>query len=248
MDQKKRSGFPAGAMEGKGFYLVLFLCAAVVGASAWLLLSGVRSDVDEIETAERTVDVSDAQVTMVPAGNFQEPWEAEPAEPAGEPEVEEEDWEASAYEEEDVEVFSGGAGYVWPVRGGIEVPYAVETLRYDATMADWRTHDGIDIACAMGDQVIAAAAGTVTGVWDDPLYGTTVEIDHENGVHTVYANLAAEPPVWEGDTVTMGQVIGSVGGTALAETNEVPHLHLTATRDGERIDPMELLPSGDMEE
>ncbi len=78
----------------------------------------------------------------------------------------------------------------------------------------------------------------------DPLYGTTVEIDHENGVHSIYANLAADPPVWEGQTVTMGQVIGSVGGTAIAETNEVPHLHLAMTHDGCSADPSDYLPEG----
>ena len=47
--------------------------------------------------------------------------------------------------------------------------------------------------------------------------------------------------VKKGDVVTMGQVIGSVGKTALAETNEVPHLHLAMTVDGMSADPLEHL-------
>ena len=132
--------------------------------------------------------------------------------------------------------------YVWPVQGGVEVPYAMETLLYDATMADWRTHDGVDIACSLGDEVLAAADGLVAGVREDDLYGTVVEIDHQNGVHSIYANLASQPLVSEGDRVTMGQTIGSVGKTALAETNVVPHLHLAMTLDGVRTDPMNYLP------
>jgi len=89
--------------------------------------------------------------------------------------------------------------------------------------------------------VIAAAGGTVVSVRQDDLYGTVVELDHANGVHTIYANLASEPPVGEGDVVTMGQIIGSVGKTALAETNEVPHLHFAMTMDGISADPLDYL-------
>lgn len=241
MEKRKGSGL-AGAMEGKGFYMVLFLCAAVIAAAAWLLIAG--NDAEEPALEERTVDISDAVVTMLPAGTPMEEdavavsamQEDEPAmteDEAAETAVEEDDWEEAA---------SSVLSYVWPVQGSIETPYAVETLVYDPTMADWRAHPGLDIACAAGDAVLAAAGGTVDSVENDDLLGTTVVIDHENGVQSVYANLAAEPPVSEGDWVSMGQVVGSVGGTALAETNVVPHLHLAMTRDGSYIDPQELLP------
>jgi len=239
MEKKNGSGGSAWAMEGKGFYIVLFLCAAVLGASAWLLLSDAGTDVEE-ETADSVAAISDVVVTMVPAGTPMETAEPEtgsfPEEDVAEETAAEEDYAAEpAYGETVV-------SYVWPIQGGIEVPYAVETLLYDNTMGDWRTHDGVDIACALGDEVLAAANGLVTSVRNDDLYGTVVEIDHLNGVHSIYANLASEPTVREGDTVTMGQIIGSVGGTALAETNEVPHLHLAMTLDGVRTDPMNYLP------
>ena len=238
MKNKKGLGALFRVMEGKGFYIVLFLCATAVGASSWILLNDAGTDVEENETAEKYVDVSEATVTMVPAGTPMELEDEEVFLPEEEPEE---------YEEAQ-SVFSENTGYVWPVRGIVEVPYTVETLRYDSTMADWRIHDGIDIACAIGDQVLAAAGGTVTCVEADPLYGTTVEIDHENGVCSVYSNLAEEPPVWEGQTVTMGQVIGSVGGTAIAETNAAPHLHLSMTQDGQSADPMQFLPENSIRE
>jgi len=225
-----------GSIGGKGFIVVLVLCAAVLGASAWILLSDVGI---EQETAEvRTVDISEAVVTMIPRQT------AAPvvitAAPAEQPVVEEDTIEEEP--DEAVAVFSEAMdGYVWPVRGEIEAPYSVETLRYDATMADWRTHDGIDIAAAVGTEVIASAGGTVVSVRQDDMYGTTVELDHQNGVHTIYSNLASEPPVSEGQTVTMGQTIGSVGKTALAEVNEVPHLHFAMTLDGRSADPMAYL-------
>ena len=92
-----------------------------------------------------------------------------------------------------------------------------------------------------------AAAGTVVSVTGNDLLGTTVEIDHGNGVHSVYANLAASPTVATGDIVSMGQVIGSVGSTALGETNQVSHLHFAMTESGLSADPTLYLPSNEME-
>ncbi len=244
MENKNGTGSSAGAMGGKGFYIVLLLCAAVIGVSAWILLAGVGTNVEEIESAEEVVDVSGATVTMLPAGTQTEDEEAADdtmtdTDSAEEQEAEEEE-ETAAYETQSV--FSQSVtSYVWPVRGDIETPYAEDTLIYNATMADWRTHDGIDIACDMGEQVLAAAAGTVVSVTDEDLAGTTVEIDHANGVHTIYSNLAAEPNISVGDAVTMGQVVGSVGSTALGEANEVSHLHFAMTLDGVSVDPMDYL-------
>ena len=242
MDKKNGPGSVAGAMAGKGFYIVLFLCAAVIGASAWILSAGTH--VEETETALQTVDISDAVVTMLPAGTPMEQ-SGKAVEAMAEQEIiDEKNEPAAADDRRPEEVFTDDeATYVWPVQGNVEVPYAVETLLYDATLADWRTHAGVDIACESGEPVLAVSSGTVVGVRNDDLYGTTVEIEHAGGLRSVYANLASEPPVWEGETVTTGEVIGSVGGTALAETNVVPHLHLAMTRDGRYVDPAEILPS-----
>jgi len=235
MENKTGSGGKTGAMGGKGFYIVLFLCAAVIGVSSWILLSGAGTNVED--EAEAVMSVSEVVVTSVPVVT-PAVTETDVEEPSQSTE------QTAAYELE--EVFSEAViSYVWPVQGGVEVPYAVETLLYDSTMADWRTHSGIDIACDNGTQVMAAATGRVVSVIDDELYGTTVEIDHANGVHTIYSNLAAQPAVCEGDTVTMGQIIGAVGGTALGETNMVPHLHFAMELDGAPTNPIEYLPEAE---
>lgn len=235
MENKTGSGGKAWAMGGKGFYIVLFLCAAVIGVSSWILLSGAGTNVED--EAEAVMSVSEVVVTSVPVTT---------PTPAAEETAQAEEPTQNTLDTSDYEleaVFSEAVvSYVWPVQGGIEMPYAVETLLYDSTMADWRTHSGIDIACDNGTQVMAAAGGTVVSVTEDELYGTTVEIDHANGVHSIYSNLADQPPVGEGDMVTMGQVIGSVGGTALAETNMVPHLHFAMELDGAPTNPIEYLP------
>ena len=62
-------------------------------------------------------------------------------------------------------------------------------LAYDETMSDWRTHDGIDIEAKYGTVVSAMASGTVTKVYYDDLYGTTVVTEREDGLRCTYANL-----------------------------------------------------------
>ena len=252
MDNRHGSGARAGSLGGKGFYIVLFLCAAVIGVSAWMLLTDARTNVEN-ETADKIVDVSGAYVTMLPAagsGAAQNvPAMADStaaptatAEPSPTPETME---QTGAQEEPETQtVFSDGTvSYVWPVQGTVQRPYSVQTLLYDSTMADWRTHDGVDIACDLGTPVMAAADGLVVDVRSDDLMGTVVEVDHRNGIHSVYANLAEQPPVAPGDDVAMGQVIGSVGGTALGEVNQVSHLHFAMRQDGITTDPTAYLPS-----
>jgi murein DD-endopeptidase MepM/ murein hydrolase activator NlpD len=87
----------------------------------------------------------------------------------------------------------------------------VEALAYDKTMADWRTHSGIDIEASLGAKVVATANGRVEAVYNDEMFGTTVVISHGGSLRSVYCNLAAEPTVKAGDAVRMGDVIGSVG-------------------------------------
>ena len=78
-------------------------------------------------------------------------------------------------------------------------------------------------------------------VTDDDLLGTTVVLNHADGYQSTYANLQAQPPVNEGDVISAGQVLGTVGETALAESAEGPHLHFSVTRDGDPVDPDEYL-------
>ena len=126
---------------------------------------------------------------------------------------------------------------VSPLKGEVLMAFSMDQLVYSPTLADWRTHDGVDISATPGTTVLAATAGTVASVEDDPLMGTTVMIDHEDGYTTTYANLQAKPTVEPGDLVTAGQIIGAVGTTAAAEAAQSPHLHFSVTQNGEAVDP-----------
>lgn len=92
-------------------------------------------------------------------------------------------------------------------------------------------------------EMTAASDGTVESITQDDLYGTTVTIDHGNGLKSTYSNLADKPTVKQGDSVGAGDVIGSVGATALCEVGQGSHVHIAMSKDGNSVDPTKYLPS-----
>ena len=59
--------------------------------------------------------------------------------------------------------------------------------------------------------------------------------------YTIYKNLSAELPesTVVGAAVKAGDVIGTVGESAMIEVAEEPHLHLEMTVNGLQVDPMD---------
>ena len=223
--------------NGKGFYIVLFLCAAVIGVSAWMMAAGEEAMESEISVMKR--DESErVETVVIPA------LPEETAPPLVIPEPEE---SGEALPEEEAEpVWNEETArvpvYVWPLEGQIERPYSMEALRYDVTMRDWRTHNGIDIAAPLGTTVCAAHEGMVASVSRDDLLGTVVTVDHGDGTLACYANLADTPAAKAGDWVDAGAVLGAVGTTALAEIGQPTHLHFSMTVEGNSADPLAYLP------
>ncbi len=124
-----------------------------------------------------------------------------------------------------------------PLSGETVAVFSLDQLTYDATLGDWRTHDGVDIQAAAGTEVVATADGPVKAVTDDGRMGPTVVIDHGDGYVTTYASLQMDPPVLVGDQVEAGAVIGTVGNTSLTEAALGAHLHFSVTKDGQAVDP-----------
>ena len=135
---------------------------------------------------------------------------------------------------------------VMPVNGEIIKEFSNGELVKSETLGIWKTHDGVDIKADAGTQVKAMNHGTVTKVWEDPLWGNCVIIDHGNGIEGHYYNLSKGITVIEGDTVDSGDVIGAVGDTAPIEAAEQSHLHFALKRNGKWIDPISFIdPSSD---
>lgn len=130
--------------------------------------------------------------------------------------------------------------------GAVMKEFSPDTLVFSQTMQDYRVHMGVDIAAALGTNVVAFADGVVESITDAPLMGTTVVIAHnsiQNGFKSVYMNLDEEgsKTLTVGKTVKVGDVIGKVGKTAIVEIAEEPHLHFELMKGEELIDPEPIL-------
>lgn len=124
-----------------------------------------------------------------------------------------------------------------PVEGEIVKDFAVDNLIYSNTLQEWTTHTGIDIKADKTTVVKSAEEGIVKTIKNDPRYGLTVIIEHENGFQTVYSNLLTSEFVVEGEKVEKGQSLGTVGNTAAFEIADDAHLHFEILKDSIQVDP-----------
>ena len=124
-----------------------------------------------------------------------------------------------------------------PAEGEIICEYAKDNLIYSETLKEWITHTAIDIEADKTSVIKSSADGIVKSIVNDPRYGLTVVIQHEEGYETVYSNLLTAEFIVVGEEVTQGQTIGTVGNTAAFESNMDYHLHFELLKDGEYVDP-----------
>lgn len=131
--------------------------------------------------------------------------------------------------------------YIAPLSGEVSKTFSDDQLVFSDTLGDWRIHSGVDFLVPIGTPVEAIADGTVESVYYDELNGNTIIIDHKDGYTSVYCGLSDTAFVSEGETVTQGTVIGSVGANLPIEMGDGAHLHLEIIKDGIRIDPLSLI-------
>ena len=131
--------------------------------------------------------------------------------------------------------------FVRPVEGETVREYAKDNLIYSNTLQEWTTHTGIDIKADKTTVVKAAEEGTVKSIKNDPRYGLTIVIEHDEQYQTIYSNLLTSEFVVEGEKVEKGQAIGTVGNTAVFEIADEPHLHFEIWKDSLPIDPTTLI-------
>lgn len=252
----------ASIFGGMGFYIALLVCVVAAGVVGYFALlkndtkpveDPVPSAVSEPEPAQSVTApdpepakpvISEAPV-IVENPTVRPILEEEPAKPAEAPVL---DAEGIPLNEDDAPVMEPAPIeavepmiVVSPLSGETVAAFSADRLTYDATLGDWRTHDGIDIRAEAGTEVVSAAAGVVASVEDDGRMGTTITVDHRNGYVTTYASLQPEASVLKGDEIPAGAVLGAVGNTSLTEAGWGAHLHFSVSKDGELVDPVVFL-------
>lgn len=131
--------------------------------------------------------------------------------------------------------------FALPVSGVLSKSHDATLQVYSNTMKDYRVHLGVDLVTEQNAPVYAAADGTVSRVWGDVLMGNCIAIKHSGNCYTIYKNLGDTLPegIAEGVSVKSGQLIGSVGESAMLEIAEEPHLHFEMTVADLAVDPLE---------
>ena len=127
--------------------------------------------------------------------------------------------------------------FIKPTEGEIIGEFAKDNLIYSETLKEWITHTAVDIKADKTSVIKSAADGIVKSIVNDPRYGLTVIIEHDDGYETVYSNLLTAEFVVEGEEVSQGQTIGTAGNTASFESSMDCHLHFELLKDGEYLDP-----------
>ncbi len=205
-------------MKGKGYYIVLLVCAVTVGVSGYFLLR----DKEPVPTTPDSVSTQDSAAPSLS--------EAPSSDSA-------KDVVATRPQESQKETEPEKLQTQRPVEGEQIYTFAADFLAFNETTRDWRTHEGVDYAAPLGTQVCAAAPGTVYTVYEDKNFGMTVVLQHAGGYTTHYSNLSEDVAVSVGQTVALGEPIGTVGQTANAETASEAHLHFAVYKNNKPVDP-----------
>ncbi|SJZ33347.1 Peptidase family M23 [Enhydrobacter aerosaccus] len=132
----------------------------------------------------------------------------------------------------------GGSAFAEPKPGSrISSPFG--TRRYYGRVTSHAFHNGIDFEAHYGEPILAAADGVVNHANWYYNYGRTVKISHSDHLETLYAHMSQiAVGIAPGTFVHKGEVIGYVGATGRASG---PHLHFSAIKDGQFVDPQPYL-------
>ena len=112
----------------------------------------------------------------------------------------------------------------------------------DETLDRYCVHQGVDFEGTAGTSVRAALDGTVTKVIyhatpEACMYGGHVTISHANGVTTTYKFIDVKDGLKVGDTVSRGDIIGTISQAAGVEFKQGEHLHFEVAVNGKSANP-----------
>ncbi len=122
----------------------------------------------------------------------------------------------------------GGLSWTWPTQGRV-----ISNFSNSASLK------GIDVAGAIGQPVVASAAGRVVYVGSGLRgYGNLIIVKHNDVYLSVYAH-NKELLVKQGQQVARGQKIAEMGNS---DANQVK-LHFEVRENGKPVDPLKFLPA-----
>ena len=213
---KKSNGRLIMFMRRNAVYLVLALCIVAVGLSiTFMLLSDVSVD-STLDSGKNPPVIETPIEPDEPVVKPDDP--TEPTEPVIKP-----------------------ITFIMPVNDVTAITEYSESMVFNSTLGHYSAHLAVDFYAPEGTEVVAVYDGTIKSVESSLLKGTTVTIDHGNGLYSVYNSLADGDAVIVGQSVKQGDVIGEVSVTNRQEYKNGAHLHFEVTENGTTIDPAKYL-------
>jgi murein DD-endopeptidase MepM/ murein hydrolase activator NlpD len=123
---------------------------------------------------------------------------------------------------------------VWPTRGWLTSRFGPRISPFTGRR---QHHAGIDIASAMGADIVAPAMGRVVFVGSKGPLGNSVELDHGFGVRTLYGH-TKKIHVKIGEKVERGDLLASVGSSGRSTG---PHVHYVVKVNGKSRNPLDYI-------
>ena len=130
--------------------------------------------------------------------------------------------------------------YSFPLGNKVAREYSKGEIVKNKTTDDWRTHNGVDINGAEGDQVNAICDGTVTELEHSEIWGTIITINHGNGFTAKYYGLQKDTTAQPGDEIKANSKIGVLGEIPIESADGI-HLHFELYKDGITVSPSDYL-------
>lgn len=224
------------ALKGKGFIIALALSIGAVGVSTYYAYNSIMNNFDDSAVTNDLFMEVDKNQPGIPkdttAAVTTPVTGTSPAAttPAG--------TETTPAATQAGNFFTSKEPRQMPVEGEIINEYSDGELVKSQTLNLWQTHDGVDIAAEEGTEVKAAGEGTVLNIWEDPLWGISLSIDHGDGYISTYCGLDQNLSAAIGQEIACGDVIGKIGKLPDCECSLSPHLHFEVKKDGSFVNPV----------
>lgn len=223
----------------EGFYVVLFICLCVVATVA-VLTAKNNKHTDNTTVEQQNVSQQQETKEIAKAGN--------------EPSLNYDNaLQVKKGNKTETVVPKDGANskgvsnsvnvtFQKPVEGSVARGYSEDPVYWDST-GSYRPNLGYDIKADLGKPVLAVMDGKVEQVSSSTQDGVQIVINHQNGLKTVYSNLDSKVKITEGQTITKGTAIGTVGKTTLRAAYEKygDHLHFAVLKGKDFVDPSKYL-------
>lgn len=220
-------------LEKDGFYLSLFVCVCLIAVGGvWF----TNSNVDKLASNNEKLENSnkDNEIHLIENNKNDKVPTATDSKQNLENAKQKDDKDVSKAENKTSKLSYLGTEIL---RG-----YSEKEPTYSKTLDVWEIHKALDISSEKGSEVKSLTNGVVEDVFSSDKYGYSVKVkDEDKGIVVVYSNLDKDTKVVKDQKIKEGQVMGKVGDSSRAESEDGTHVHLEVYKNDKLIDPSELL-------